>query len=108
MADLKNRKHLFFDLDDTLWDFEKNSSAVLKELFIEFAMAEKLNVDFDNFYLAYKIINQDLWSQYYKKTIDKTFLRNNRFNLAFGKFNYDHAGESLLVNEQYLLRAPHG
>ena len=31
--DLTNKKHLFFDLDDTLWDFEKNSGYVLEQLF---------------------------------------------------------------------------
>lgn len=108
MADLRSRKHLFFDLDDTLWDFEKNSSAVLADLFREFELANKLNTDFDNFYRSYKKINQELWREYHSKKIDKDFLRRNRFDRAFKNFGYHDHGESLSVNELYLARSPHG
>lgn len=108
MAGLKHRQHLFFDLDDTLWDFEKNSSVVLKDLFVEFELSDKLKTDFDSFYVTYKKINHGLWSQYYKKQVDKAFLRNNRFNEAFKQFNYDNYEENLLVTEQYLDRSPRG
>jgi putative hydrolase of the HAD superfamily len=108
MAGLKNKKHLFFDLDDTLWDFEKNSSGVLEALFFEFELDVKLKTDFKNFYATYKTINQGLWSQYYKKQIDKTFLRNNRFNETFKEFGYDNYAENLRVTEQYLHRSPQG
>lgn len=99
---------MFFDLDDTLWDFEKNSSTVLKDLFFEFNLAEKLSADFETFYSTYKKINLDLWVQYYKKQIDKTYLRNHRFNLAFKEFGYDNYDENLLITEQYLKRSPKG
>ena len=50
MVNLKNKKHLFFDLDDTLWDFEKNSSLILKEIFVQFELGIKLQTSFINFY----------------------------------------------------------
>ncbi|MBX3163450.1 MAG: YjjG family noncanonical pyrimidine nucleotidase [Bacteroidetes bacterium] len=100
--------HLFFDLDDTLWDFEKNSCAVLHELFFEFDLSQKLQTDFDTFLAKYKTTNQQLWQKYYRKEIDKSFLRNHRFNEAFKQFNYDNYNENLLVTEQYLTRSPHG
>ena len=59
--DLTNKKHLFFDLDDTLWDFEKNSGIVLKQLFLEFDLENKLKTDFDNFSKVYKKTNHQLW-----------------------------------------------
>ncbi|HOZ88448.1 MAG TPA: YjjG family noncanonical pyrimidine nucleotidase [Bacteroidia bacterium] len=108
MADLKSRKHLFFDLDDTLWDFEKNSSLVLQELFLEFALEEKIKTDFSEFFSVYKTINHGLWADYRNKQIDKEFLRNNRFDLAFRAFDHHNRSESLQLNEQYLLRAPKG
>lgn len=101
-------KHLFFDLDDTLWDFEKNSSAVLEELFFEFELHKKLQTDFENFLSKYKEINQALWQKYYRKEIDKAFLRNHRFNEAFKQFDYNNYNENLLVTEQYLIRSPKG
>ncbi len=108
MVHLKLKQHLFFDLDDTLWDFEKNSAVVLQDLFTEFDLEKKLNTTFQNFHTQYKQINQSLWSKYYKKEIDKTFLRNHRFNEAFKLFNYDNYTENLAITEQYLFRSPNG
>lgn len=107
-SDLKNRQHLFFDLDDTLWDFEKNSSKVLEELFTEFDLEAKLKTDFQNFKIVYQQINLRLWERYNKKEIDKQYLRNHRFNLTFNQFDYDNYSENLFVTEQYLERAPKG
>jgi putative hydrolase of the HAD superfamily len=108
MADITNKKHLFFDLDDTLWDFQKNSGVVLRELFHEFELQGKLNADVDNFLDAYRGINLQFWSRYYKKEIDKTYLRNNRFNECFKLFNYENYEENLEITELYLQRAPKG
>jgi len=107
-SNLKNKKHLFFDLDDTLWDFEKNSSQVLEKLFFEFDLDKKLKTNFINFYFTYKETNSLLWQQYGKKEIDKSYLRNHRFNLTFKKFNYDNYNENLRVTEEYLNQSPKG
>ena len=108
MVNTKNIKHIFFDLDDTLWDFEKNSSAVLQNLFVEFDLQSKLNTTFNLFFHHYKLINTALWQQYYKKQITKEYLRNNRFNEAFKHFKYNNYDLNLLVTEAYLSRSPHG
>jgi len=108
MADLKNKKHLFFDFDDTLWDFQKNSAAVLHELFYEFDLTSKLHVNIDEFLSGYRKTNQAFWSLYYKGQIDKPYLRNHRFNETFKLYGYDNYEENLLITEQYLNRAPHG
>ena len=106
--DLKHKKHLFFDLDDTLWDFEKNSGIVLQQLFLEFDLENKLKTDFLTFISVYKKTNLALWQQYSKKEIDKNHLRNHRFNIVFNKFDYDNYNENLEVTEHYLNRAPKG
>ncbi len=108
MATLTGKKHLFFDLDDTLWDFEKNSHAVLQRLFAEFNLAHKLKTGFAEFYTAYKTTNLQLWAMYYQRQIDKAYLRNHRFNLVFQLFNYDNFEENLVITERYLAQAPHG
>lgn len=108
MADLKGIKHIFFDFDDTLWDFRKNSSATLYELFSEFRLSEKLGVDFDTFNEVYQKINLDLWSKYYKRQIDKNALRFTRFEMAFAAFGYRNKADSQLVTQLYTERAPRG
>ena len=108
MVNLKETQHLFFDLDDTLWDFQKNSSKVITELFNEFDLTEKLNTNFETFHETYKKVNNQLWSKYYKKEIDKAFLRNHRFNEAFKMFGYDNYQENLSITEEYVNRSPKG
>lgn len=101
-------KHIFFDLDDTLWDFEKNSSSVLRQIFSEFELEQKLNTNFISFYTTYKEVNNEFWKKYNKGIIDKQHLRNNRFNETFKKFNYNNYTENLEVTELYIARSPFG
>ena len=42
-------KHIFFDLDHTLWDFETNSKLALQQIFTEQKLSEKGIPVFDNF-----------------------------------------------------------
>jgi putative hydrolase of the HAD superfamily len=108
LADLKHKKHLFFDFDDTLWDFKKNSTLVLEQLFVEFELENKLKTNFDGFQKKYMSINLEFWSKYYKRQIDKDHMRNHRFNAVFKSFGYDNYEENLVITEHYLTRAPHG
>lgn len=108
MSSFKTKKHLFFDLDDTLWDFEKNSALVLKDLFLEYDLENKLVSSFDDFLAEYKKVNLLFWSLYNRRQIDKEYLRNNRFYETFKKFGYDNYTENLVLTEHYLARAPHG
>ena len=43
MLDFKHKKHLFFDLDHTLWDFDKNSSFAFDSIFKEQGYEINLN-----------------------------------------------------------------
>jgi putative hydrolase of the HAD superfamily len=72
MGHLKNKQQLFFDLDDTLWDFEANSTRVLTELFLEHQLANKLKVDADEFLKQYYRINLELWTKLYRREIDES------------------------------------
>jgi putative hydrolase of the HAD superfamily len=50
---MRSYKHLFFDLDHTLWDFDTNARASLEELYVEFYLQERAIPDFDAFYEQY-------------------------------------------------------
>ncbi len=108
MKDLKYRKHVFFDWDDTLWDFQFNSEKVLKELFHEHGLQEKLKADVNNFTQEYKRVNLKLWTLYGQGKIDKMYLREQRFKETFQLFNYSHAKLETELTLQYLARAPKG
>ena len=64
-------KYIFLDLDDTLWDFEKNSHETLEELFKIYNLNNIGIVDCDNFIINYKIENDKLWKLYRQNKITK-------------------------------------
>jgi putative hydrolase of the HAD superfamily len=61
---MKQYEHIFFDLDHTLWDFEKNSNHTMRKVYEEFELAQKGISDFDLFYEKYHIINEEMWAQF--------------------------------------------
>lgn len=99
-------KHVFFDLDRTLWDFESNSEATLKELFSEFDLAEKLGVSDDDFIVEYKRINELFWEDYRNGVIDKEELRYARFEAAMLFFGYSDRSIASEIGELYISRSP--
>lgn len=104
----KQPKHLFFDLDDTLWDFEGNSSNVLQLLFENYQLKNHLNASFEDFFEIYKKINASLWQRYSAKLISKEYLRNHRFELSFNTFNYSNYEMGLAFSEDYISLSPQG
>ena len=79
-------KHLFFDLDHTLWDFEANARATLSELYGSLQLEERGVNDFDLFYKNYLGHNEKLWERYRNGFIRQQDLRVKRMRLALLDF----------------------
>lgn len=79
-------RHLFFDLDHTLWDFEANARATLAELYESLALKERGIYDFDLFYRNYLLHNDKLWERYRNGHIKQEELRIKRMWLALLDF----------------------
>jgi putative hydrolase of the HAD superfamily len=79
-------RHLFFDLDHTLWDFEANSRQTLKELYHALDLAAKGVDDFDRFHKCYLVHNDKLWDRYRKGFIKTEELRWKRMWLTLLDF----------------------
>jgi len=69
-------EHVFFDLDHTLWDFERNSETCLKEIY---AGRITGRVSYENFVSTFRVINKGLWRQLEAGTITHDELRRTRF-----------------------------
>lgn len=78
-------KHVFFDLDHTLWDFETNSDIA----FITIFRNHKIGVDTQKFLNYYRSINEAYWKLYREEKINKEELRYGRLKDAFVKVNYE-------------------
>jgi len=86
-------KNVFFDLDHTLWDFERNSALTFELLFNKY----KLDIDINSFLKVYVPINLEYWRLYRNESISKEYLRFNRLNDAFKKLNIDVSSD--LINK---------
>jgi putative hydrolase of the HAD superfamily len=79
-------KHLFFDLDHTLWDFEANSRQTLEELFHSLQLENRGITNFDEFHLRYLAHNDKLWERYRNGYIKVDELRWKRMWLTLLDF----------------------
>ncbi|MBY0481083.1 MAG: YjjG family noncanonical pyrimidine nucleotidase [Chitinophagaceae bacterium] len=79
-------RHLFFDLDHTIWDFETNSKETLQDLYHQNALVEKGVTDFEQFFNQYSFHNHRLWDRYTKGFIKQEELRWKRMWLALLEF----------------------
>lgn len=84
---LKKYSHIFFDLDNTLWDFEKNSRSAMQETFNFYQLNPK--VDFNLFFNVYTQNNHALWDLYRKKQVGKKELIRLRFQDTLTELKID-------------------
>lgn len=85
---IKNIKHLFFDLDHTLWDFDKNSALTFAKIF----ELNHVNLDVLQFLSIYEPVNLNYWKLYRNSEIDQEQLRYGRLKDTFD-------GMDLAVND---------
>ena len=78
-------KHIFFDLDRTLWDFDENSKEALRQIIRHYDLMALFG-SFDRFHRAYLKHNSRLWADYGKGILKKDILRYERFNATLKQF----------------------
>ncbi len=82
---LDNIKDIFFDLDHTLWDFDKNSALTFQKIFNQ----NNIEVELDRFLKIYEPLNLNYWKLYREDKIDKESLRYGRLADTFQSINYE-------------------
>lgn len=92
--------HLFFDLDNTLWDFNTNARQAM-EITLQETGLIRLLPNFETFYNVYEPINHELWDDYHQKKITKQQLIVERFSRSFKLFGLETYDWSKL-NDAYL------
>lgn len=98
-----NITDVFFDLDHTLWDFEKNSALAFETVF----KMQEINVNMTDFLLFYVPINLKYWEKYRKDEITQKELRLGRLKETFDLLEFSIDDESILfLSEQYIHYLP--
>lgn len=72
-------KWIFLDLDDTLWDFAKNSDIALELLYNKESELQAFFESENAFTVSYHALNSQLWSRYHHAEISRDYLLNERF-----------------------------
>ena len=77
-------QHVFFDLDHTLWEFEKNSDLTFEKIFTK----HKSPLEIGGFLEVYKPLNHQYWKLFGEEKVTKSQLRYGRLKDTFDALNY--------------------
>ena len=96
---LANIKDIFFDLDHTLWDFDKNSALTFKRIF----ESNNIDLDLNRFLKVYEPLNLSYWKLYREERIDKPSLRFGRLYDTFKALNIQMTDDIInKLSEDYI------
>ena len=95
----QNISDIFFDLDHTLWDFEKNSALTFQKIFTEV----EIDVNLPEFLEVYVPVNLAFWKLYREDKIKKPELRYQRLKTTFDAIQYDIKDEVInILSTEYI------
>jgi putative hydrolase of the HAD superfamily len=103
---MKTYQHIFFDLDHTIWDFDKNAEETLHELFLTYQLKE-LGLPSANLFIeTYTRNNHQLWADYHLGNISKETLRETRFKKTFLDMGLSADVIPLQFEDDYVMLCP--
>ena len=96
---MKNITDIFFDLDHTLWDFEKNSALAFEKVLKKNAV----EVNLQEFLKEYVPLNFKYWELYRKDLVTQQQLRYGRLKDTFDILNYQISDEKInVLSDEYI------
>lgn len=96
---LTSIKDIFFDLDHTLWDFDRNSALTFQKIFNH----NKIDIELKKFLMVYEPLNLNYWKLYREEKIDKASLRYGRLSDTFKTLNMTVSNEVIhKLSEDYI------
>lgn len=96
---MENITDIFFDLDHTLWDFDKNSILAFDKIFRK----NHPTIDTNVFIEIYAPINQACWKLYQVDKISHQELRYRRLKDSFDMLDYTISDEDIdYISEKYI------
>ena len=102
----KSYRHLFFDLDHTLWDFEKNTAEALHDLYDLFQFSKKNGFSCTDLIRVYHEVNNVLWKKFGSGRLDMYELRKIRFPTVLTKLGMKQKDIPANIGMKYLEIAP--
>ena len=82
---LSNINHIFFDLDHTLWDFDRNSALAFERVF----KFRNIPLEINDFLKIYMPVNFKYWERYRNDEVTKEALRYGRIKDSFDLLKFE-------------------
>ena len=105
MESRRKYKHLFFDLDRTLWDFNQNSKLALTDILHRYQLVKGMLTP-DHFYETYCRINDRFWALYRQGKMSKDVLRKDRFIEALAEYDIHEETLAEKISNDYITFSP--
>lgn len=98
-------KNLFFDLDDTIWDFSQNARETFEEIYHKYSLDRYFD-SFDHYYMLYQRRNTELWLEYGEGKITKEELNHQRFLFPLQSVGLDDEAFAKQFSEDFFAIIP--
>lgn len=100
-------RHLFFDLDHTLWDYDRNAVETLEKLYSDFNLESVGLHPLSRFLDVFRTANVKVWDLFEETAMNQNQLRHKRLELVFEEFGLPpQAIEGF--NEAYYIQCSRG
>lgn len=111
---MKQYRHIFFDLDRTLWDFDAAAEVAFERIYEKYNLKSLGVPSAHEFHEVYHPLNERLWELYREDKITKDDLNRTRFVLPLGHYGIhdtdlaDHLSEDYVYWSPRIVRLVHG
>ena len=96
---------LFFDLDRTLWDVDRNQKKALRVLYGRYGL-DRSGIGFERCFAVFERINAGLWDDYRDGKISRETLRDTRFERMLDEIGLSDRTLARTLADDYLKLAP--
>ncbi len=103
---MKNYKHLFFDLDRTLWDFDAAAEVAFERIYDKYDLKSLGIPSAHDFHEVYHPLNEHLWELYRAEKITKSDLNRTRFEQPLAQYGIHDTALADHLSEDYVYWSP--
>ena len=103
---MKHYKHIFFDLDRTLWDFDAAAEVAFERIYEKYDMKSLGIPNAHEFHEVYHPLNEQLWVLYREDKITKDYLNRTRFVLPLEHYGIHDTALADHLSEDYVYWSP--
>ena len=103
---MKHYKHIFFDLDRTLWDFDAAAEVAFERIYEKYNLKNLGIPSAHEFHEVYHPLNERLWELYREDKITKEDLNRTRFVLPFEHYGINDTDLADHLSEDYVYWSP--